>query len=203
MSVLDASVLVLNRSWLAVHIASVRRSLSLVYQGLAQVVSTEDFGTYDFDAWKGVSRLSIARGEAADYIQAVSFKFRKPDVIRLRYFNGVQRRKVRFTRGNIFERDDCTCQYCGKRLSESRLSLDHVVPRSRGGGSTWDNLVVACLGCNDRKGNRLPHEAGMSLSRRPRKPNWPGSVAAHSGASRYSSWTRFIGTARWGSALRA
>lgn len=198
MSILDASVLVLNRSWMAVHIASVRRALSLVYQGLAQVISTEDYGAYDFDSWKELSCSAVS-----GYIRAVNFKFRKPEVIRLRYFNGLHKRKVRFTRRSIFERDDYVCQYCGRQLHERELSLDHVVPRSRGGHSTWDNLVVACLRCNDRKANRLPHEVNMSLLRRPKKPDWPESIPAHSDPERYSSWARFIGTARWGSELRA
>ena len=192
MSVLDASVLVLNRSWIAVHIASLRRALSLVYQGLAHIVSTEDFGTYDFDSWKEISRSAVR-----DYVRAVNFKFKKPEVIRLRYFSGMQRRKVRFSRRNIFQRDDHTCQYCGKRLPERELSLDHVVAGWRGGKSTWDNLVVACLKCNDRKASRSPREAGMTLLDRPKKPNWPGYLAARSAGARYVSWTRFIGTGRW------
>ena len=199
MSALDGSVLVLNRSWIAVHIASVRRALSLVYQGLAQVVNSEDFGTYDFDSWRELSRSAVT-----DYVRAVNFKFKKPEVIWLRHFNGVLRQKVRFTRRNVFERDGYTCQYCGRRLPEHRLSLDHVVPRSRGGRSTWDNLVVACVRCNDRKANRLLHEARMALLRWPEKPNWPGGFAApHSGDERYASWTRFVDGARWVSELRA
>jgi 5-methylcytosine-specific restriction endonuclease McrA len=192
MSALDASVLVLNRSWIAVHVASLRRALSLVYQGLAHIVSTDDFGTYDFDSWKEISREAVR-----DYVRAVNFKFKRPEVIRLRYFSGMQRRKVRFSRRNIFRRDDFTCQYCGRQLPERELSLDHVVPRSRGGKSTWDNLVVACLKCNDRKASRLPREAGMTLLDRPEKPNWPGYLAARSAGARYVSWTRFIGTGRW------
>ena len=198
MSVLDASVLVLNRSWIAVHVASVRRSLNLVYQGLAQVVNTEDFGTHDFDSWKEFSRFAVR-----EYVRAVTFKFMKPEVIRLKYFNGLQKRKVRFTRRNIFERDDYTCQYCGRQPPERELSLDHVVPRSRGGSSTWDNLVVACVRCNDRKGSRLPNEVGMGLLRRPEKPHWPRCISADSGVGRYMSWAHFIGSARWGSELRA
>jgi 5-methylcytosine-specific restriction endonuclease McrA len=197
MSALDGSVLVLNRSWAAVHIATVRRAVSLVYQDLAHIVNPDDFVTYDFDSWKEAS-------EAAEtgYIRAVDFKFRVPEVIRLRYFNGRQKRKIRFTRRNLFERDGYTCQYCGKRRPSTDLSLDHVIPRSRGGRSTWENLVVSCVECNDRKSNRLPHEAGMGLLRHPEKPKWPAYLAVRFGKLRRASWQRFLDAAYWDSELR-
>ena len=197
MSALDGSVLVLNRSWAAVHVASVRRAISLVYQGIAQVVSTEDFATYDFETWRDLSQAA-----ERDFLCSVNFKLKVPEVIRLRYFNDRQRRKVRFTRRNLFERDEYTCQYCGTKLPSTDLSLDHVVPRCRGGTSTWENLVVACIGCNDRKANRLPHEAGMSLLRKPGKPKWSTYLEVRLGVRRRESWQRFIDSAYWDSVLR-
>jgi len=199
MSALDSSVLVLNASWSAVHIASVRRAISLVYQGLAQFVSTDDFNTHDFESWKELSLVSP--GEMG-YIRAIDFKLRVPEVIRLRYFNGRQKRKIRFTRRNLFERDTYTCQYCGRKLPSGDLTLDHVVPRCRGGKSTWENLAVACVKCNSRKANRLPHEAGMKLLKRPEKPKWPSYLAVRMGPARRASWQRFIDAAYWDSELK-
>jgi 5-methylcytosine-specific restriction endonuclease McrA len=98
---------------------------------------------------------------------------------------------VPFSRRNLFYRDNFRCQYCGVRTSTDNLSIDHVIPRSRGGLSTWTNCVLACHDCNVRKGNRTPHEASMRLSRSPAQPRWP--VYLSLGADhRRDSWQRFI-----------
>ncbi len=196
MSPLDRAVLVLNAGWTAVHVAPVRRAVSLVYRGLAQLVTPAAFCTHDFDAW-----VELSRASDNGCLRSASLKFMVPEIVRLRFFKGRQSRKVRFTRNNIFERDDRTCQYCGKKLSADRLTLDHVVPRSRGGRSTWGNLAAACMSCNDRKGDRLPEEAGMKLLRRPRKPEWSSYLAVRLGGGNRPSWRRFIESAGWGSKL--
>lgn len=189
---LNESVLVLNRSWIAIHVASVRRALTLLYQGYAKVVSPEDFSTYDFDSWKDLSE------NAEDYcIHTVNFKIRVPEVIVLTIFNGVHRRDVKFSRRNIFERDKVTCQYCGKKYKKNELTLDHVVPRSMGGRSTWENLVLACVPCNVKKGSRLPEEAGMPLIRKPRKPRWMPYSGESFDSIRKPSWQRFVDAAYW------
>ncbi len=189
---LNESVLVLNRSWMAVHIANVRRAIGLVYKGLARVVNPEDFSTYDFPSWASAS--AAAR---KDYIPSVSLKFRIPEIIQLTFFNGMRARDVRFSRRSIFERDRNTCQYCGKQFDRSELALDHVVPRSRGGRTTWGNVVLACLECNTRKGDRRPREAGMKLIRKPVKPRWPTYIALRLGRSRKASWEKFLSEAYW------
>ena len=188
----NESVLVLNRSWIAIQVANVRRAVSLLYQGYAKVVVPEDFSTYDFDGWKELSRA------ADDYcIHTVSFKIRVPEVIVLTAFNGVHRRDIRFSRRNIFERDKNTCQFCGKKFKKWELTLDHLVPRSVGGRSTWENLVLACVPCNVRKGSRLPEDAGMPLIRKPRKPRWiPYSGESFTSIKR-PSWQRFVDAAYW------
>jgi len=189
---INESVLVLNRSWIAVNVANARRAISLVYQGYAKVVSPEDFSTYDFDDWKELSK-------AADgyCIQAVSFKVKIPEVIVLTIFNGIHRRDIKFSRRNIFERDKNTCQYCGKKFKKWELTLDHVVPRSLGGRSTWENLVLACIACNVSKGNRMPDEVGMPLVRKPRKPRWIPYSTESFASVRKPSWQRFVDAAYW------
>ena len=101
-----------------------------------------------------------------------------PRVIRLLTYDRLPRQKVKFNRRNIFARDGNRCQYCGKRFATSELSLDHVVPRSRGGRATWENIVCACLKCNVRKGGRTPREAGMRLIREPVEPRTSPSLSA-------------------------
>jgi len=197
MSPLDSSVLVLNRSWIAVHVADVRRAISLVYRGVARVVKPDDLSTYDFDDWKELSRAAEDR-----YIRSVNFKLIVPEIIVLNMFNGFIRKKVRFSRRNIFERDRNTCQYCGGRFNKADLTIDHVVPRSRGGHDTWENLVLACVKCNVRKGDRTPEEAGIRLIRKPRKPAWVPYLGTKLHGMRRERWPEFVDTAYWNVELR-
>jgi len=197
MSALDGSVMVLNRSWVAVHVASVRRAISMVYSGVARVVSPDDLATYDFDDWKELSRAAEDR-----CIHGVNFNLLVPEIIVLNFFNEFVRREVRFSRRNIFERDRNTCQYCGRRFTKSELTIDHVVPRSRGGRDTWENVVLACMKCNVRKGNRTPREAGLRLIRTPRKPAWIPHFGVRLDGVWPASWQKVVDTAYWNVELR-
>lgn len=199
MSGLADRVLVLNSSWMAVHVATVRRAIGLVYRGLAEVVDPEDHVTYDFDDWRDLS----AAYTSGDCIETVTFKIRVPEVIRLRFFGRMVRKRIRFNRRNIFLRDRNTCQYCGRRFDPSELTLEHVVPRSRGGISSWDNVVLACVECNDRKANRLPAEAGLVLIREPKRPEWATHIGVRLGRHRKASWERFVSDAYWNIELQA
>ncbi len=194
----EGHVLVLNRSWVAVNVASVRRAMTLLYQGVARAVHPHDYSLYDFDDW---CELSQAWNEGR-YIQTPSMQIRVPEVILLSGFNGFFRNEVRFSRRNIFERDKNTCQYCGKIFCKSDLTLDHVVPRSKGGKDTWENLVLACVRCNVRKANRTPDEASMPLVRKPVKPSWLPRFGARVPTSELSSWQRFVDAAYWDVELR-
>jgi 5-methylcytosine-specific restriction endonuclease McrA len=187
---LDQSVLVLNRSWLAIHVCDVKRALTLLALDLARVV-TEEFETHDFQSWRQLSQYA-----EADYLNTPRFKLRVPEIIVLTRYNSVPPRRVKFSRRNIFERDRYSCQYCDRTPVRSELSVDHVVPKSRGGTTVWTNVVLACTECNARKRDRLPHEAGMRLQRQPREPAWrPGSGFRIS--ARRRSWHRFVDAAYW------
>ena len=113
-------------------------------------------------------------------------------MIRLRQYVRVPFRQLPLTRRNVFHRDGHSCQYCGARGEQ--LSIDHVVPRSRGGADTWENVTTACLSCNVRKGNRTPKEADMPLSRVPRRPlsslSFEASRQIHSG--HHSEWAKYV-----------
>ena len=108
-------------------------------------------------------------------------------------YDKVPRREVKFSRRNILARDDHQCQYCGKRLPTARLSLDHVTPRSRGGKSTWTNVVAACNPCNTRKGGRMPWEASMKLRRNPAVPKKNPTLADKVESPAYRIWRLFLG----------
>lgn len=200
MSALSASVLVLNRSYLAVHVVDARRAFSLLYKEDAEVVTVEDerYATYDWDTWKEVAeaRDRFPEGEY-DWVQTVSFRIPVPKVIRLFGYDRVPGRKLKFNRRNLYARDENTCQYCGRRQPTSELTLDHVIPRSRGGPTGWANVVVACTRCNSRKGGRLLHQTGMKLIRPPAMPKRSPLIALKIRSPRYRTWQRFLSEAYW------
>ena len=103
-------------------------------------------------------------------MRTVRLDLRAPEVMILSDYDRLPTREVRLSRESVFDRDGHVCQYCGRRFAEPDLSIDHVIPRERGGRNTWENLVTACKACNSRKANRLPHEANMTLLRRPKRP---------------------------------
>jgi 5-methylcytosine-specific restriction endonuclease McrA len=138
-------VLVLNASYEAVTICTARRAITLVMKGAAVV--------------EEISRYTIRTPRVSVPV---------PSVVRLRTYRKVPRLKRSVSRKGIILRDASGCQYCGRKFESRELTLDHVIPRSRGGQSTWENLVASCVRCNNRKGNRTPQEAGMQLLRAPR-----------------------------------
>jgi len=142
---LQTPVLVLNASYEPINICAARRALVLVLKGVA---TPEEYSPH---------LLRSAR-------QAVPL----PSVIRLVEYRRLPQQTRALSRKNILMRDRYTCQYCLRTLPSSELTLDHVIPRSRSGETTWENLVTCCLECNNRKGNRTPEEAGMKLTRPPR-----------------------------------
>jgi 5-methylcytosine-specific restriction endonuclease McrA len=192
---LNRPVLVLNRLWQAIHVCSARRAFSLLCQGHAQVVYTEDgsFSTHDFQSWCDLSE----REPDSHMVQTVSMRIRLPTVIVLMLFDRMPRKEVKFTRHNIFERDRNTCQYCGRAFDRRDLNLDHVFPRDRGGQMTWENIVCSCIACNTRKGNRTPQEAKMHLIRKPERPKWRPFAHLTFGTEHHESWKHFVDFAYW------
>jgi 5-methylcytosine-specific restriction endonuclease McrA len=195
-SFLNQHVLVLNRLWQAVSICTTRRALTLLFAGHAQVVLGDQdgsFQTFSFNEWQDFSQ----REPHPECIHTVSFKIRVPRVILLVMFDRLPKKEVKFTRHNIFERDRNTCQYCGEVFDRKDLNLDHVIPRDRGGPTSWENIVCSCVQCNTRKANRTPLEAGMHLIRKPKRPKWRPFVQINLGLHQHDSWKHFIDLAYW------
>jgi len=200
-SALDASVLVLNKLFMAVHIISVRRAFCLLCKDLAEVVNLEDgqFATYDFATWREVSeyRAKSFRLEEDDWVRTSNSQIQVPRVVRLFAYEKMPKHTVKFNRRNIFARDNNQCQYCGKKFPTTELSLDHVTPRSQGGQSTWENIVCACVSCNVRKGGRTPKQAHISLIRKPEKPKRSPLLNLKLTHKKYQSWKTFLDNAYW------
>lgn len=182
---LQGRSLVLNRAFLPIHVTSVRRALGLLYRGVAQAVDDE-YRTFDYVSWAELSP------EGFDAVGLVDGVVRIPRVVLLVAFERVPARRVRLSRHNIFVRDADTCQYCCHRFPRSELSLDHVVPRCRGGKTTWENVVCSCIDCNRRKGGGEPAAAGLRLVRPPRRPAWTPFVQRQFGARGYREWAPFL-----------
>ncbi len=191
---LQRPTLVLNRNWQPVHVATVARALVLLWNETARVVDPADYQAYTWDDW---SKLRPGDGER--FIQAVRFRLRVPEVLTLNAYDRLPAAAVTFSRRNIFKRDRFACQYCGVQPGSEELTLDHIVPRARGGESRWDNCVLACVECNKRKADRTPEQAGMRLRKRPVQPIWRPLYAAHD--VRIESWSKFVSEAYWNAAL--
>ena len=147
-------VLVLNRLWQAINVCTAERALTLLYSGHAQVVCENDgnFNTFSFREWCDFSEQYAGD----EVVKTIAFRIRIPRVILLLFFDRLPNKEVKFTRHNVFERDKNTCQYCGHKFDRKDLNIDHVVPRHRGGLTTWTNVVCSCVDCNRRKGSRSP-----------------------------------------------
>jgi len=199
-SALDASVLVLNKFYMAVHVISVRRAFCLLFKNLAEVITVDDgrYASFNFASWREVSEArAVYREPDDDFIRTVHFEIQVPRIIRLLGYDRMPRQSVKFNRRNLFARDGNRCQYCGKKNSTSELSLDHVIPRSRGGRATWQNIVCACVRCNVRKGGRTPREAGMNLIREPVEPRTSPVLSLKLSHGKYRSWKAFLDNAYW------
>jgi len=199
---LNSSVLVLNRFYMAVHVVSVRRAFAMLYRQVAEVVSFEDdrYQTYDFSGWAELSQFKREYELAHpsdDWVRTVSLEIQVPRIVRLLFYGRLPDRGVKLNRRNIFARDAGRCQYCGGKFASSELTLDHVIPRSRGGKAAWDNLVCCCADCNSRKGGRTPKEANMKLIRKPYKPRRSPAVTLRLRNEKYRSWKQFLDNAYW------
>jgi 5-methylcytosine-specific restriction endonuclease McrA len=185
--VLGMPVLVLNRFFQPVQITTVKRAMVLLYGEAAEAID-EEGEARDFEGWR---QLDVREGD--DALPIVGGALRVPRVVHLHRYDRTPRTTVRLTRRNLMFRDAHQCQYCGRRPALRDLNIDHVLPRSRGGDDTWENLVTACRDCNLRKGWKTPDEANMRLARIPFRPKWSMTAQLLMGAGwRFKEWDAFL-----------
>jgi 5-methylcytosine-specific restriction endonuclease McrA len=206
---LNSQVLVLNKLWMAIRVVDARRAFTLLFKDLAEVIRVDDgsFAAYDFTNWADASTAAHRDydGFAAheyEWVRTVRMHLAVPKVIRLLGYEKLPRQEVKLNRRNIFARDRNRCQYCGKHYPTSELSLDHVVPRSQQGNSSWTNLVCCCVRCNARKGGRTPTQAHMKLITPPRRPRRNPVISLRVGNDKYASWKQFLDQAYWSVELK-
>ena len=202
---LAANVLVLNKFYQAIRVVNVKRAFALLAKDQAEVVHIETdtagqsvWQNLDLTEWTELSQLKQEFApDGFDWVHTVRFAIAVPRIIRLLGYDRLPRQDVKFNRRNIFARDSNRCQYCGKKFATSELSLDHVVPRSQNGKTTWDNIVCCCVKCNVKKGGRTPEQAHMKLLTKPVRPKRSPAISFKLADERYRSWKQFLDEAYW------
>jgi len=189
--------LVLNKNYYAIHISPWEKAMSLIYQGAAQVID-ENMTPYSFDDWVQLS--SMMKTNDKGFVHTSTMRIAVPEVIRLTKYDRLPKQEVKFTRQNIYEHYGLKCSYCGNKFTTKELNLDHIIPRSRGGKTNWENIVLSCIPCNSRKDCKTPAEAGMALLVKPARPRWRGvkkSIVERAPVPIPVSWQRLIDDKYW------
>ncbi len=186
MSHLNDPVLVLNSRWQVTTFLPVQTCIVTAMRGMASVLDPETYQLMSFDEW------AEHEPKDHDWIRTPSSQIAAPQVIVLQKYGARPPRKLTFTRPNLYRRDEHTCQYCGEQLPSSELTMDHVLPRSRGGKNGWENCVAACEGCNGRKADKTPREAGMKLKKQPARPAWTPKLLVPRTTRPRASWEPFL-----------
>ena len=145
-NVLELPTLVLNRNWQPVHVTTVVRALVMLWNETAKAVEPDEYRLYDWAAWSELAPLN-----GSPCVRSAHRSFRVPEVICLAHYDRLPGSAVTFSRRNVAKRDHHTCQYCGAQPGAEAITIDHVVPRSQGGVSSWTNCVASCVGCNARR----------------------------------------------------
>ncbi len=190
-----ASVLVLNRYYAAIRIIPARRAFRLLSKESAEAVEQEEgeYRTFDFIHWLDHSLTRHPKQQKHErFIHTPNRPVLVPRIIRLLRYDKIPRRAVKLNRKNILIRDGHRCQYCGKGFPDSKLSVDHIHPRSRGGKNGWENVVTACRKCNTKKGGKLLKETRMRLLTRPRRPKSSPLLREKLDSIRYGIWRQFL-----------
>jgi 5-methylcytosine-specific restriction endonuclease McrA len=162
------TVLVLNKNWQAVGIKNPADTFAMLMTDAATGLDIKGNDYMTPLRWKDWINLPIDKDD--DYVQTVNQKIKIPKVIILSNFDKVPKKRPRFSQKNIWIRDNFTCQYTGKRLKPGEGNIDHIVPKSRGGGTDWSNCVLACKKVNAKKADATPEEVGLRLLKKPEPP---------------------------------
>jgi len=183
-------VLVLNQTYVPIHIVSWKKGLSLVYTEKCIALDREFLRYETFDEW---IHFSYQNRNEYPIIHTSRYGVAVPEIIASITFNKLPRREVKFSRQNIFSRDGFKCVYCGSKYKKEDLTFDHIVPKSRGGRNSWENTVTSCFRCNQKKADKSLKEAGMSLKTTPSKPKWIGPIHSYDPNTHpCKSWKHFM-----------
>lgn len=186
----QSTVLVLNRNWLAIDVKTPAEAFCMMATGAASGRDLRNDESISPLKWEDWLKLAIREGDQA--VNTPHGRVRVPTVILASNFSKVPMHRPRFGARGIWERDGGICQYTGRKLAPGEGNIDHVVPRSRGGVSSWENCVLSYRPVNERKADRLPHEAGLKLLRTPHAPRAVPATMAIRNPHQIRDWHRFI-----------
>ena len=184
MSILDEPVLTLNRNWQPVTFLPMKVAICNVMRDMASIMCPTSYYLMDLEEW-------MNREVETDRIIKTSGRpISGLEVIVLKQYGERPPRKISFNRPNLYRRDEFSCQYCGDELPGRKLTIDHVLPRSKGGPTTWENCVASCSRCNADKADQTPRQARMTLRKKPRKPTWKPGINVPEPVC--ASWVPFL-----------
>jgi 5-methylcytosine-specific restriction endonuclease McrA len=209
--VMDSKVLVLNKNWQAVDVTKVWKAIHKVISGRALFIDPLSHVTYEWEDWVlnwDDASMTAKREMGKTLPVGGIFEMVVPEIIVCTEYSGrgykVSKRRPKFSRTNVYRRDRNRCQYCGDKFKTEYLNLDHVIPKSKGGEMSWENIALACVPCNSKKENRTPEQAGMRLIRRPFRPkaedlsvNPMDKLLRKAGNRPMKTWEQFLGKMYW------
>jgi len=197
---IDAPVLILDKTYSPVKIGKTKDAICALFSGKAQVID-QNYNLYDFYKWCEFTKTNRNNPTISDkygnIINSPSFSLFVPHTIYVSVLckNPIlrgKRKHFKYTRKGVFKRDNLKCQYCGKFGTKSNMTLDHVIPRSRGGKNTYENVVTCCMPCNAKKGNFLVSELGWELLNSPKQPSWVSYIGANWPDVYKQEWEKFL-----------
>lgn len=183
--------LVLNKSWVAITVITSFGALISLCRERSVAMCPNTYETFNLDGWIERSIIKEEDLTPEQVVRTPRVKIERPEIIILKNYSGVPFKKVHFTRRNLYKRDNFTCQYCMVGFTPNSLTIDHVVPKSRGGTNGWTNCVTSCERCNSKKADRTPQSCGMTLRKQPKMPKWT-PISGMLPTMRPSSWDKFL-----------
>jgi 5-methylcytosine-specific restriction endonuclease McrA len=190
-------MLILNKSWFPIKVKDIKDVIGKLCNGNAKIID-EDFIQYSWQEW--LDKYSIPHEQEKnikyEFIRAKNFSVKSPKVMICTKYNKVPNISLKLTRRNILIRDSFACQYCEQKLSMRNSTLDHIIPRSRGGKNSWENLVICCISCNTIKSDKTLEETKFKLSHKPEKPKW-SPIYSIMVKKWPKIWDKFINTDKW------
>jgi len=195
---LTSQVLVLNKNWHPIRVQNLKKAISKVVNDRAKFIDHDSSLLYSWEEWLNNFYISSKDIDKVSYeiIKSKDFIFKKPFVIVCTRYSRVPNTSLKLNKKNLLIRDGFRCQYTNKKLTYKTATIDHVMPKSRGGTTTWNNLVICSLEINVKKANRTPEEAGLKLIKVPKKPQWsPVYEMIHKNRSKH--WDKYIKDEQW------
>lgn len=186
MDTLQTPVLVLNKLWMPIRVVPAIRAFTLLFAEKAYVVDTSDYTVFNWKEW-----CELETDDDEIVVKTVTSDVKMPEVIVLSKYDKIPKKGMKLTKRNLFLRDNFKCQYTGEEVNTKTADIDHVIPKSKGGPTNWTNLVVCSKHINRRKADRTPQEAGLTLIKKPKKPE-PQVIYIDPRMDMPKSWEKFI-----------